>query len=39
LFQVGIGPWIAGIILWAAATWAHPYWNVAGAGLFRWFSF
>lgn len=38
LFQVGIGPWIAGIILWAAATWAHPYWNVAGAGLFRWFS-
>lgn len=39
LFQVGFGPWIAGIILWAAATWAHPYWNVAGAGLFRWFSF
>lgn len=39
LFQVGIGPWVAGIILWAAATWAHPYWNVAGAGLFRWFSF
>ena len=39
LFQVGIGPWFAGIILWAAATWAHPYWNVAGAGLFRWFSF
>ncbi len=39
LFQVGIGPWIAGIILWAVATWAHPYWNVAGAGLFRWFSF
>ena len=39
LFKVGIGPWLAGIILWAAATWAHPYWNVAGAGLFRWFSF
>jgi uncharacterized membrane protein len=39
LFQVGIGPWLAGIFLWAAATWAHPYWNVAGAGLFRWFSF
>ncbi|MEY3877086.1 MAG: hypothetical protein RLZZ191_769 [Pseudomonadota bacterium] len=38
LFKVGIGPWLAGIILWAAATWAHPYWNVAGAGLFRWFS-
>jgi len=39
LFKVGIGPWLAGIFLWAAATWAHPYWNVAGAGLFRWFSF
>jgi uncharacterized membrane protein len=38
LLKVGIGPWIAGIILWAAATWAHSFWNVAGAGLFRWFS-
>jgi len=38
LFKVGAGPWIAGILLWVAATWAHPYWNVAGAGLFRWFS-
>jgi hypothetical protein len=36
LFKVGIGPWIAGIIIWAVATWAHPYWGVAGAGLFRW---
>jgi uncharacterized membrane protein len=38
LLKVGAGPWIAGILLWAAATWVHPYWNVSGAGLFRWFS-
>lgn len=35
--SAGAGPWLAGIILWAAATWAHPYLGVAGAGLFRWF--
>lgn len=34
--KVGVGPWIAGLVLWAVATWAHPYWGVAGAGLFRW---
>ena len=36
LFRVGIGPWVAGILIWAVATWAHPYWGIAGAGLFRW---
>ena len=36
LFNVGIGTWIAGAFIWAVATWAHPYWGVAGAGLFRW---
>jgi uncharacterized membrane protein len=38
LSRVGLGPWFAGLLLWAAATWAHPYLGVAGAGLFRWFS-
>ena len=37
LLNVGLGPWIAGVLIWAAATWAHPYWGVAGAGIFRWF--
>ncbi len=36
LFKVGIGPWIAGALIWTIATWSHPYWGVAGAGLFRW---
>jgi uncharacterized membrane protein len=35
--RAGVGPWLAGIVLWAAATWSHPYLGVAGAGLFRWF--
>lgn len=34
--SVGLGPWIAGIVLWLVATWGHPYMGVAGAGLFRW---
>lgn len=36
LFRVGIGPWVAGTLIWAVATWAHPYWGIADAGLFRW---
>lgn len=39
LGRVGLGPWFAGLLLWAAATWAHPYLGVAGAGIFRWFGF
>jgi uncharacterized membrane protein len=38
LGRVGFGPWIAGLLLWAVATWAHPYLGFAGAGLFRWFN-
>ena len=34
--KVGVGPWVAGTLIWAAATWAHLYWGVAGAGVFRW---
>ena len=37
LLRAGIGPWVVGILIWAIATWAHPYWGVGGAGLFRWF--
>ena len=37
LLRAGIGPWVAGILIWTIATWAHPYWGVGGAGLFRWF--
>jgi uncharacterized membrane protein len=36
LLSAGIGPWITGIIIWTIATWAHPFWGVSGAGLFRW---
>ncbi|MVZ96888.1 MFS transporter [Sphingorhabdus sp. IMCC26285] len=36
LLSVGLGPWIAGVVLWLAATWSHPYMGVAGAGIFRW---
>ncbi|WP_397590399.1 NnrU family protein [Sphingorhabdus sp.] len=36
LLSVGAGPWIAGLLLWAVATWAHTVWGVVGAGLFRW---
>jgi uncharacterized membrane protein len=36
LLRVGIGPWVAGTVIWVVATWAHPYWGVGGAGLFRW---
>lgn len=34
--KAGVGPWLAGIILWAVATWGHPYLGVADAGIFRW---
>ena len=37
LLRAGIGPWVAGILIWTIATWAHPFWGVSGAGLFRWF--
>lgn len=36
LLNAGFGPWVAGALIWAIATWAHPYWGVAVAGLFRW---
>jgi uncharacterized membrane protein len=36
LLRVGIGPWVAGTVIWVVVTWAHPLWGVGGAGLFRW---
>ena len=36
-FKVPILNWIAGIVLWLAATWAHGYFAVPTAGIFRWF--
>jgi uncharacterized membrane protein len=39
LLRAGIGPWVSGILIWTIATWAHPFWGVGGAGLFRWFDF
>ena len=30
--------WIAGIAIWLAATWAHGWFDVPAAGLFRWLS-
>jgi len=38
LFKAGWGPWLAGIALWALATWAHPFWSVSGAGIFKYLS-
>jgi uncharacterized membrane protein len=34
--KAGVGPWLAGVALWAVATWGHPYLGVAGAGIYRW---
>jgi uncharacterized membrane protein len=36
LLRAGIVPWLLGILIWVIATWAHPFWGVGGAGLFRW---
>jgi uncharacterized membrane protein len=36
LLRAGIGPWAVGILIWTILTWAHPFWGVGGAGLFRW---
>jgi uncharacterized membrane protein len=36
LVRTGALPWIAGLLLWAGATWAHNFFGAYGAGLFRW---
>jgi uncharacterized membrane protein len=34
--RAGVVPWVVGILLWVAATWAHPWMGAPGAGVFRW---
>ncbi len=34
--SVGLLPWVIGILIWLLATWAHGWFGVSGAGLFRW---
>ncbi len=34
--KIGPVPWVAGLILWAIATWGHQYFGGYPAGLFRW---
>jgi uncharacterized membrane protein len=36
LFRTGALPWLAGALLWVAVTWAHNFFGIYGAGLFRW---
>ncbi len=34
--KIGPGLWMAGILLWLAATWAHSIFGPYAAGIFRW---
>lgn len=34
--RVGPLPWVSGIVIWVIATWAHGFFDVPAAGLFRW---
>ena len=34
--RAGWLPWVAGIAIWAIATWAHGWFGYGGAGAFRW---
>jgi uncharacterized membrane protein len=36
--RAGVVPWVAGIALWFAATWAHAWMGAPGAGVFRWWA-
>ena len=33
---IGFTPWLLGIALWIAASWAHQYFGGFAAGVFRW---
>jgi uncharacterized membrane protein len=33
---VGVLPWLIGVGIWLLATWAHGWFGIGGAGLFRW---
>lgn len=34
--RIGIRLWLAGTVLWLAATWAHGFFGADGAGIYRW---
>lgn len=34
--RIGIRLWLAGIVLWLVATWAHGFFGAYGAGIYRW---
>jgi uncharacterized membrane protein len=36
LASVGVLPWMIGLAIWALATWAHGWFGIGGAGVFRW---
>lgn len=36
LGKAGAGPWIGGVLLWLAATWAHGWLALTVAGVWRW---
>ncbi len=37
LAKAGAVPWLAGLVLWLAASWAHLLGNGVAAGVWRWF--
>jgi uncharacterized membrane protein len=36
LASAGVIPWVLGLIIWVLATWAHGWFGIFGAGVFRW---
>ncbi len=36
LFSIGLTSWLAGLLLWIGASWAHLYFGGFAAGIFRW---
>lgn len=34
--RAGFGPWLAGLVLWLGASWAHEALDGVEAGIFRW---
>jgi uncharacterized membrane protein len=34
--RIGLRLWLAGIVLWLVATWAHGFFGAYGAGIYRW---
>jgi uncharacterized membrane protein len=34
--KIGVRLWLAGLVLWLVATWAHNFFGAYGAGIYRW---